>query len=50
MVNESIVTMDYLASDPIGQVILEHMKGTGIQPNEADRLISSIKVRGIKPT
>lgn len=50
VVNESIVTLDYLASDPIGQVILKHMKTSGIQPMEADGLVSSIKVRGIKPT
>lgn len=50
VVNESIVTMDYLASDPIGQVILEYMKTSGIQPREADGLVSSIKVKGIKPT
>jgi SAM-dependent methyltransferase len=50
VVNESKVTMDDLVSDPIGQAILEHMKSTGIQPREADRLVSSIKVRGIKPT
>jgi len=50
VIDESVVTLDYLASDPIGQVILKHMKGTCIQPNEADRLVASVKVRGIKPT
>jgi arsenite methyltransferase len=50
VVNESIVTMDDLVSDPIGQAILEHMKMSGIQPKEADGLRSSIQVRGIKPT
>ncbi len=50
VVNESIVTLDYLASDPIGQAVLEHVKTSGIQPKEADGLVSSIKVRGIKPT
>jgi len=50
VVSESIFNLDYFASDPIGQAVLEHVKTSGIQPKEADGLASSIKVRGIKPT
>jgi len=49
VVNESVVTMDDLVSDPIGQAILEYMKMSGIQPKEVDGLVSSVKVRGVKP-
>jgi SAM-dependent methyltransferase len=49
VVNESIITLDYLANDPIGQAVLEHVKVSGIQPEEANGLASSIKVRAIKP-
>jgi SAM-dependent methyltransferase len=49
VVSESILTLDYLANDPIGQAVLEHVKVSGIQPEEANGLASSIKVRGVKP-
>lgn len=49
VVSESVITLDYLANDPIGQAVLEHVKMTGIQPDEASGLVASIKVRGIKP-
>ncbi len=50
LVDESVITLDYLANDPIGQAVLEHVKMSGIQPEDADGLVSSIKVRGIKPS
>lgn len=50
VIDESIVTLDYLTSDPIGQALLEYMKRSGIQPKEGDGLVSHIDVKGIKPT
>jgi len=50
VVDESIITLDYIASDPIGQAVLEKVKASGTQLEEAEGLISSIKVSGIKPS
>lgn len=50
VIDESVFPLDCMTNDPTGQAILKSLKGSSEQLKEVEGSISSIKVRGIKPS
>ena len=50
VIDESIFPLDFMADDPAGQAIARNLEEGVDDLNKFEELVSSIKVRGIKPS
>lgn len=50
VIDESIFPLDFMAEDPAGQAIARNLEEGAEGINKLEDLVSSIKVRGIKPS
>ncbi len=50
VIDESIFPLDFIAEDPAGQAIVRNLEEGVECINKFETLVSSLKVRGIKPS